>query len=85
MAMKATSARTLAWAAVTAAASLVAASAVGQQKEIVVGVQCDRTGAMQIIGVNLCPAYQDYINLINSRGGIEGYKVRADEIDCRTS
>jgi branched-chain amino acid transport system substrate-binding protein len=81
MAMKPTLTTTLAWTAVTAAALLVAGTAVGQQKEIVIGVQCDRTGATQIVGVNLCPAYQDYINLINSRGGIEGYKVKAEEID----
>jgi branched-chain amino acid transport system substrate-binding protein len=62
-------------------AVLVAGNAAGQQKEIVIGVQCDRTGAMQIVGVIVCPAYQDYINLINSKGGIEGYKIRADEID----
>src|SRR5215472_11676263 len=80
--MKATLARTVARTAVTAIALLVAGrAAVGQQKEIVIGVQCDRTGAMQIVGVIVCPAYQDYINLINSRGGIEGYKIRADEID----
>jgi len=79
--MNATSARTLAWAAVTATALLVADGAVGQQKEIVIGVQCDRTGPTQIVGVILCPALQDYINLINSRGGIEGYKVNAEEID----
>jgi len=66
--MNATSARTLAWAAVTATALLVADGAVGQQKEIVIGVQCDRTGPTQIVGVILCPALQDYINLINSRG-----------------
>jgi len=81
MAMNATSTRTLAWAAVTATALLVADGAVGQQKEIVIGVQCDRTGPTQIVGVILCPALQDYINLINSRGGIEGYKVKAEEID----
>ena len=79
--MKATLTTTLAWAAATAAALLVAGTALGQQKEIVIGAQCDRTGPTQIVGVNLCPAYQDYINLINSRGGVEGYKVKAQEID----
>ena len=43
--MKPTLTTTFAWAAVTAAALLVAGTAVGQQKEIVIGVQCDRTGA----------------------------------------
>jgi branched-chain amino acid transport system substrate-binding protein len=81
MAMKATLARSIPWAAVTVTALLAAGSAVGQQKQIVIGVQCDRTGATQIVGVNLCPAYHDYVDLINSSGGIEGYKVKADEID----
>ena len=46
-----------------------------------IGVLCDRTGPTQIIGVNICPAYQDYINLVNLRGGVEGYKIKGDEID----
>ena len=29
-------------------------------KEIVIGDQCDRTGATQIVGTVLCPAMQDY-------------------------
>ena len=55
--------------------------AAGEQREIVIGVLCDRTGPTQIIGVNICPAYQDYINLVNLRGGVEGYKIKGDEID----
>ena len=55
--------------------------AAGEQREIVIGVLCDRTGPTQIIGVNMCPAYHDYMNLINQRGGVEGYKIKADEID----
>ena len=53
------------------------------QKEIVIGLQCDRTGATQTVGVNLCPGYHDYIALVNSKGGVEGYKIRALEIDTR--
>ena len=52
-----------------------------QQKEVVIGEQCDRTGATQLVGVILCPGVMDYINLINSKGGVEGYKIRLDEID----
>src|SRR5215470_8326397 len=55
--------------------------AASQQKELMIGVQCDRTGATQITGVVLCPAMQDYYNLINSKGGIDGYKIKAPEID----
>src|SRR6266513_6362004 len=49
--------------------------------EIVIGVQCDRTGATQIVGTVLCPGFHDYIALVNSKGGVEGYKIRALEID----
>ena len=51
------------------------------QKEVVIGFLCDRTGATQTVGVNLCPGYHDYIDLVNSKGGVEGYKIRAMEID----
>jgi len=54
---------------------------VAQQKELVIGEQCDRTGATQLVGVILCPGIMDYINLINSKGGVEGYRIRLDEID----
>ncbi len=40
--------------------------------EIVIGLQCDRTGATQTVGVNLCPGYHDYVDLVNSKGGIAG-------------
>ena len=60
----------------------IALPAVAQSKgDIVVGDQCDRTGPTQIVGIRLCAAVQDYINLINSKGGVEGYKIKADEID----
>lgn len=67
--------------AAAATAILSAGPVVSEQREIVIGVQCDRTGPTQIIGVNLCPAYQDYINLVNSRGEVGGYRIKADEID----
>jgi branched-chain amino acid transport system substrate-binding protein len=51
------------------------------QKEVVIGLLCDRTGATQTVGVNLCPGYHDYIELVNSKGGVEGYKIRVVEID----
>jgi branched-chain amino acid transport system substrate-binding protein len=49
--------------------------------EIVIGLQCDRTGATQTVGVNLCPGYHDYVDLVNSKGGIAGHKIRVIEID----
>jgi branched-chain amino acid transport system substrate-binding protein len=49
--------------------------------EIVIGLQCDRTGPTQTVGVYLCPGYHDYIALVNSKGGVNGHKVKAIEID----
>jgi branched-chain amino acid transport system substrate-binding protein len=51
------------------------------QKDIVIGLQCDRTGPTQTVGVFLCPGYHDYIALVNSKGGVGGAKIRALEID----
>src|SRR5438034_6933736 len=60
----------------------VAGTAMAQQKgEILIGEQCDRTGPTQIVGIRLCAAIQDYIDLVNSQGGVEGYKLKVDEID----
>src|SRR5690242_2624154 len=52
-----------------------------QQKEIVIGAQCDRTGPTQIVGVVICPAQSDYFNLVNSKGGLDGFTLRYDELD----
>jgi branched-chain amino acid transport system substrate-binding protein len=51
------------------------------KSEIVIGVQCDRTGPTQIVGTVLCPGLHDYIALINSKGGVEGHKIKALEVD----
>jgi branched-chain amino acid transport system substrate-binding protein len=59
----------------------LAGPAAAQQKEVLIGMQCDRTGATQITGVVLCPAMHDYYDLINTGGGVEGYMIKADEID----
>jgi branched-chain amino acid transport system substrate-binding protein len=53
----------------------------GASHEIVVGLQCDRTGATQVVGVNLCPGYHDYVALVNSKGGVDGHRIRAIEVD----
>src|SRR5262249_56194110 len=63
----------------TRGAAAIAASA--QDKEVVLGLQCDRTGATQTVGVFLCPGYHDYVDLVNSKGGVEGFKLRVMEID----
>ena len=67
--------------AATATALGFAGTASAQQKEVVIGAQCDRTGPTQLVGVVICPAQQDYMSLINSKGGIEGYKINYNELD----
>jgi branched-chain amino acid transport system substrate-binding protein len=52
-----------------------------QKGEILIGSQCDRTGPTQLVATVFCPAVQDYVNLINSKGGVDGWKVRINEID----
>lgn len=63
------------------AALWLAGTAAAQQKEVMVGGMCDRTGPVQVNGVIICPAIQDYYDLINSKGGVEGYKIKYVEID----
>ena len=66
----------------TASVLGVAAIAAEPQKGVIlIGEQCDRTGPTQIVGIRLCAAVQDYVNLVNSKGGVEGWKIRVDEID----
>ena len=66
---------------VAAAVMALAGTAAAQQKEVMIGGQCDRTGPTQIVGVVICPAIQDYIDLVNSKGGVEGYKIKYNELD----
>src|SRR5499433_4045619 len=67
---------------VAAGSLLTAAPSHAQTKgEIVIGLQCDRTGPTQIVGTVLCPGFHDYIALVNSKGGIEGHKIKAMEVD----
>jgi branched-chain amino acid transport system substrate-binding protein len=56
-------------------------SASAQEKEVLFGEQCDRTGPTQNVGIFMCPGFQDYISLVNSKGGVEGYKIKVLEID----
>jgi len=67
---------------VLAGALVATAPALAQSKsEIVIGVQCDRTGATQIVGTVLCPGFHDYVALVNSKGGVDGHPLKAMEID----
>jgi len=61
---------------------LAPASSLAQSKgEVVIGFQCDRTGPTQIVGTVICPGFHDYIALVNSKGGVEGYRIKALEVD----
>jgi branched-chain amino acid transport system substrate-binding protein len=73
--------RALALAGYVAAGLCLAAAATAQQKEILIGSQCDRTGPTQLVGTIFCPGVQDYVNLINAQGGVDGYKVVINELD----
>ena len=67
---------------VAASGLFMAAPSPAQSRgEIVIGVQCDRTGPTQIVGTVLCPGFHDYIALVNSKGGVEGFQIKALEID----
>ena len=71
------------WLGLAAAATSLAfaSSAFAQSKELVFGFQCDRTGPTATVGTVLCPGYHDYIDLLNSKGGVEGFKIRVIEVD----
>jgi branched-chain amino acid transport system substrate-binding protein len=75
------------WGAVIGAAvsgmavSCLAGTAEAQQKEVIIGGMCDRTGPTQVNGAGICPGIQDYFDLVNSKGGIEGFKIKYMEID----
>jgi len=67
--------------AVATGSLAVTAGAFAQSKELIFGFQCDRTGPTATVGTVLCPGYHDYIGLVNSKGGVEGYKIRVIEVD----
>src|SRR5881409_2233948 len=67
---------------VAASSLLGAAPSFAQSKGgIVIGLQCDRTGATPIVGTVLCPGFHDYVALVNSKGGVEGRMLKVLEID----
>jgi branched-chain amino acid transport system substrate-binding protein len=68
-------------AAAAAVGLLAPAGAQAQQKQVIIGGMCDRTGPTQVNGIAICPGIADYYDLVNSKGGIEGYKIKYMEID----
>ena len=69
--------------AAAGAGLLVRRSAIAAEKQILIGMQNDRTGPTQIVGNILGPATHHYIELINSQGGLDGYKIVAPETDTQ--
>jgi branched-chain amino acid transport system substrate-binding protein len=69
----------LAVAACAAAGFGVTGAPAVEQKEVIIGGMCDRTGPTQVNGAGICPGIQDYFDLINSKGGVEGYKIKYEE------
>src|SRR5215469_3444760 len=59
----------------------LAGTASAQQKEVLIGGMCDRTGPTQVNGAGICPGVQDYFDLVNSKGGVEGFEIKYEEID----
>ena len=53
----------------------------GTKDAITVGALCPRTGPVEIIGTNLCVGFADYVELINSKGGLEGHEIKLVDID----
>lgn len=79
--MKRQSIMTMTFIAASVGVWAASGTAGAQEKQVVFGEQCDRTGPTQIVGTVLCPAMQDYFAMVNSKGGIDGYKIKALEID----
>src|SRR4051794_29380375 len=52
-----------------------------QSKEVVFGMQCDRTGPTEIVGSVACVGMHDYVDLINNKGGVDGYRIKLIDID----
>ncbi len=49
---------------------------------IKIGLLCDRSGPTQIIGVNLCPGFLDYVELLNEvKGGVDNRPIEVTDID----
>ncbi len=75
------STRALALMAGGAASLALAASATAEEKKLVIGVQCDRTGPTQIVGTVICPAIHDYFRYANMKGMLDGYTIDDPEIE----
>lgn len=66
---------------VAMAAAYTGSAGAADKGTILLGMQCDRTGPTQVVGTALCPGTHDYIDMINAQGGVDGWKIEADEVD----
>lgn len=64
-----------------AVAGGLAAMTTAHAGEIVIGQMTDRTGPTANVGGPVGDGAQDYIDLINSQGGINGHTIRLVEVD----
>lgn len=48
------------------------------KEPIVIGMMYDGTGATQLVGVAYKTGFEDYINLINFKGGVDGHPIRVE-------
>jgi branched-chain amino acid transport system substrate-binding protein len=68
---------------VIAAALLMAGPATAQEKEQWLPQLCYRTGPYAPGGSGLCGGFEDYIDLVNLKGGVDGIKLKWEE--CETA
>lgn len=66
---------------VVAIVALAVTVGVTQGKVVKIGNFCDRLGPTQTIGIKYCVGFHDYMDLVNSRGGVEGYKIEHNEVE----
>src|SRR5438876_8734651 len=60
---------------------LLAAQSVYASHSIVIGVQCDASGPARAEGVPRCAGHRDYVELVNSKGGVGGHRIQIVEVD----
>ena len=60
---------------------VLASNPAAASREIVIGMQCDRTGPTGAVGTKWCRGYRDSIDLVNAKGGVSGYTLNVVEID----
>jgi branched-chain amino acid transport system substrate-binding protein len=64
-----------------AVVALTVSVGLSQGRVLKIGNFCDRLGPTQTIGVKYCVGFHDYMDLINSRGGVDGHKIEHNEIE----